>query len=135
MAIERCENDAMRSSFQPAAGTHRGVDDAVWGLEEEAQEGREEKGGVGGGGGGGVRKTVQKFTRLSSKINLTKRGWGMAGWVDEESGRSGDDGGGGAGFQMNQLSPPHLPAASAAMSEIVVGRGVVRKERRACRNR
>lgn len=31
MAIERCENDAIRSSFQPAADTHREIDDVVQG--------------------------------------------------------------------------------------------------------
>lgn len=69
------------------------------------------------GEGETIRKTVQKFTRLSSKINLTKRGRRTERRVDEENGRSGDDGGG-VSFEMNQLRPPHLLGASAAINDM-----------------
>lgn len=57
IVIERCENDAMRSSFQPAAEMGRGI---------------EEKYEVGWGGDKQI--PVQKFTQHSSKNETDNKG-------------------------------------------------------------
>ena len=56
IAIERCENDAMRSSFQPAGEMRGGI--------EEKYEGKKKHKQI----------PAQKFTQHSSKMKLTTKG-------------------------------------------------------------
>lgn len=59
IVIERCENDAMRSSFQPAAEMGRGI---------------EEKYEVGWGGGGTSKSLYKSSHSIQAKMKLTTKG-------------------------------------------------------------
>lgn len=92
MAIERCENDAMRSSFQPAAKMQRGVGvgyDGVW------------RGCGGAGESAKPRKNKRRrgeYKKNSPKVHTAiKQNESDKARKEDggEGGRSGDDGGGG----------------------------------------
>lgn len=62
--IERCENDAMRSSFQPVAETGRRIQGERMSTRKKKRE-REKK---------NRQIPVQKFTQHSGKMKLTTKG-------------------------------------------------------------